>query len=111
MKTQKQQLIDSINEYVRKNGIGTIADSITILRIAGLSKSKGNILPSDYCYNRYNIALKNFEGPFLFEYLGINKFKILGENYSYSGKIYHKPKGDVEQVIGEWINGHPHIYK
>lgn len=110
MATLKKQLVDSINEYVRKNGVGTVVDSSTILRIAGLSKSRGNILPSDFCYNRYNIALKSFSGPFLFEYLGVNRFRILGENYNYSGKIYHKPKGGVEHIVGEWVSGTMVLY-
>lgn len=107
MSTQKKQLVDSINEYVSRNGTGAVVDSKTILCIADLSKSKGNIFPSDYCYNRYNNALNDFKGPFLFEYLGTNQYKILGENYNYSGKIYHKPKGGVEQIVGEWVNGKP----
>jgi len=110
MSTQKAQLVNAINLYVQKNGAGEIVDSRAILSIAGLSKSVGNILPSDFCYNRFNSGIKRFKGPFLFEYLGTNKFKILGENYEYSGKIYHKPKGGVEQLVGEWINGSPVIY-
>ena len=110
MSTLKKQLVDSINEYVRKNGTETIVDSSRILGIAGLTSSKGNIFPSDYCYNRYNIGLKSFNGPFLFEYLGVNRFRILGENYNYSGKIYHKPKGEVEQIVGEWVNGKRDIF-
>ena len=110
MSTLKKQLVDSINEYVRKNGTETIVDSSRILRISGLTSSKGNIFPSDYCYNRYNIGLKSFNGPFLFEYLGVNRFRILGENYNYSGKIYHKPKGGVEQIVGEWVNGKRDIF-
>ena len=78
MSTLKEQLVDSINDYVRKNGTGAVVDSRTILRIAGLSNSVGNIFPSDFCYNRYNKALKGFNGPFLFEYVGVNKFRLLG---------------------------------
>ena len=110
MSTLKEQLANYINEYVRINGVGAIVDSRTILSISGLSRSVGNILPSDFCYNRFNNGIKGFKGPFLFEYLGTNKFRILGENYKYSGKIYHKPKGGVEQLVGEWVNGSPIIY-
>ena len=110
MSTLKKQLVDSINGYVHKNGTGAIVDSRTILRIAGLTNSRGNISPADYCYNRYNIGLKEFDGPFLFEYLGVNRYRLLGENYAYSGKIYHKPQGGVEQTVGEWVNGVPVIF-
>lgn len=103
--TMKKQLVDSINDYVKRNGTSEIKSASEILKIAGLSDKAGNILPSDYCYNRYNKGLKGFEGPFLFEYLGINQYKLLGENYPYNGPISHKPRGENEQVIGSWTAG------
>ncbi len=103
--TNAEKLVDAINHYVSVHGTGTIKDGVQILNIAGLLSSKGNILPSDFCYNRYNFGLKDFDGPFLFEYLGVNQYLILGEHYPYSGSIIHKPKGGVEVVVGEWING------
>jgi len=63
-----------------------------------------SIILSDYCYNRYNngIAFNNH----LFEYVNRSAYKYLGENYLYTGLIYHNPKGtDSEIVVGEWING------
>lgn len=107
--TMKKQLVDSINYYVNRNGTSEIKSASEILKIAGLSDKSGNILPSDYCYNRYNKGLKGFEGPFLFEYLGPNQYKILGENYPYNGPISYKPRGENEKIIGSWTAGYVDI--
>jgi hypothetical protein len=63
-----------------------------------------SIIPSDYCYNRCNDGI-NFD-KHIFEYLGRNSYKYLGEGYSYTGEICHKPIGQMdEKIIGKWING------
>ena len=108
--TNSKKLVDAINHYVSIHGTDTIIDGRQILNIAGLLKSRGNIFPSDYCYNRYNFGLRDFNGPFLFEYFGVGKYRVLGENYPYSGDIYHKPKGRNEVVVGKWENGRKIIY-
>ena len=107
--TMKKQLVNSINNYVKQNGTDTIKSASEILRIAELSDKAGVILPSDYCYNRYNKGLYGFGGPFLFEYLGTNQYKLLGENYPYNGPISHKPKGKPERIIGSWTSGYVDI--
>lgn len=65
----------------------------------------GSIIPSDYCYNRINngIDFENF--LHIFEFMGNGMYKYLGENYPYSGTIFHKPKGGYEIAIGKWSNG------
>ncbi|MEC2078080.1 DUF7225 domain-containing protein [Metabacillus fastidiosus] len=70
----------------------------------------GSIILSDYCYNRYNNGI-SFD-KHLFEYINRNSYKYLGENYPYTGLIFHKPKGqDTEVVVGEWRNGEKIIYE
>lgn len=64
-----------------------------------------SIIPSDYCYNRINNGI-NFEKYLhIFEHIERSVYRYLGENYPYNGRIYHKPKGGNEILIGEWSNG------
>ena len=109
--TYSQRLVNAINDYVSMRGCGTIMDSHEIFVIAGLLKQYGNIHASDYCYNRYNYWLKDFNGPFLFEYIGFNQYRVLGEHYPYSGIIIHKPRHRSEVVVGRWENGSKVLYK
>ncbi|PVZ64530.1 McrB family protein [Pelagibaculum spongiae] len=63
---------------------------------------KASVKPSDYCYNR---AYKTT--PFtmlIFEYVD-GQYRFLGEDYPYSGKIFQKPKGKSEKVVGQWVDG------
>lgn len=66
-------------------------------------------IPSDYCYNRINEGI-----PFdkhIFEYIKRGSYLYLGENYPYTGLIYHKPMGNkVELVAGEWRSGVKILY-
>lgn len=64
-----------------------------------------SVIPSDYCYNRINDGI-NFETCIhIFEYIGRDSYKYLGENYQFTGGIFHKPKGGIEVLVGEWVNG------
>lgn len=87
---------------------------ITAAQIKALMKEKygtnaSSIIPSDYCYNRCNDGI-DFD-KHIFEYLGRNTYKYLGEGFPYSGKIFHKPvKQKFEKVLGEWINGNKIMY-
>jgi len=69
--------------------------------------NRASVIPSDYCYNRINDGVK-FD-KHLFHYEGNNKYKYLGENFRYTGKVYHRKKGAKDdEVVGEWINGEYH---
>jgi thermostable 8-oxoguanine DNA glycosylase len=72
--------------------------------------NKSSIIPSDYCYNRFNDGIK-FD-KHIFEYIGHNTYKYLGENYPFTGLIIHKPNDTENKLIyGEWNNGRKIIYK
>ena len=62
------------------------------------------VIPSDYCYNRVNKDInieKNLkEERCLFEYMGRNRYKYIGAGKLFNGKLYQKPKGEPEQVVG-----------
>jgi len=62
-----------------------------------------SILLSDYCYNRTNDGIR-FD-KHIFEYICRNTYKYLGEDFPFTGKIYHKPIKQKVKEFGEWING------
>lgn len=78
-----------------------------LLRKFGTNKS--SVMLYDYCYNRINDGT-----PFnkhIFQYLEPGTYRYLGENYPFTGLIYHKPiTQDKEIVVGEWNNGVKTIY-
>jgi|SRR5690625_3576931 len=91
---------------VLKNNIDDTLSVAEIKRklVSKFNTSPSSIILSDYCYNRYNNGI-----PFnkhLFIYLSRNTYRYVGENYNYTGLIFHKPKGsNCESVIGEWNKG------
>ena len=68
-------------------------------------RNPGSVIPTDYCYNRYNHGIDFSKQLKLFEYTSQKTFRYLGENYPYTGKVYHKPKGGNEICLGEFVNG------
>ncbi len=77
--------------------------------ITKYNTNPSSIILSDYCYNRYNKgAIFN---KHLFVYINRSTYRYVGENYPYTGLIFHKPKGaDYEAVVGEWDNGKLILY-
>lgn len=70
--------------------------------------NRDSIIPSDYCYNITNLGAN--EAHF-FIYLEHNKYHYVGEDYNYSGNIYHTPKGSKErQLVGVWENGKKRLF-
>jgi hypothetical protein len=69
-----------------------------------------SVIPSDYCYNRFNNGIGFTKH--LFVYITKSTYKYVGENYAYTGLIFHKPKGfEEELVVGEWLNGTLYLYE
>ena len=68
-----------------------------------------SVLLSDYCYNRYNHGISFTQH--LFEYVTKSTYKYLGEDFPYTGFIFHKERGKSEEsVVGEWRNGVKILY-
>lgn len=70
--------------------------------------NESSIIPSDYCYNRWNKGVSETKRLCLFEYIDTTdekKYRYLGQDCSYNGKVYHKARGDVEKCVGEWVDG------
>ena len=88
--------------------IGTTFSSSKIKDMVNLKfgRNKSSVIPSDYCYNRYNFGINYGKQLHLFEFINNGEYKYLGKDYPYSGKIFHKIKGStVEIVVGEIRNG------
>ena len=100
-------VIEEVYETFRNFQIGTVFSTSEIKRMvsSNFSRNPSSIIPTDYCYNRFNNGIDFDEHLKIFEYLGIGKFKYLGKNYPYSGKVYHKPHRNSEFCIGEFIEG------
>lgn len=103
--TEIERFVKGINAYVSQYGNENVLDVDEVLAAGGVSDKKGSILPTDYCYNRYNNGLGDFNGPHLFEYTEDGRFLVLGEGYPYTGNIFHKPKGQPERIVGSWDSG------
>lgn len=68
-----------------------------------------SVILSDYCYNRYNKGIAF--NKHLFQYVTKSNYKYIGENFAYTGLIFHKPQGQTgEFVVGEWRNGVKVLY-
>ena len=104
--TIKDTMTVVVEQLIKENGIGyeISTEAIQEILLNQYSIPKSSCIPSDYFYNRVNngITLSN---PTLFEYVGIGRYRCLGPNYPYNGKIYHKVKGSDEFAIGECKDG------
>ena len=106
------EVADAFEQYVENKGISD--EILTKAQIEQYLRDKGVFidtffLPSDMCYNHTTKPMGSddeFETtPRLFEYVGRNKYRVLGSKYSYTGKIVRNTKKGVECVVGEWKNG------
>lgn len=88
-----------------KNGMEFTSEEIKSAVTSKFGANPTSVIPSDFCYNRTNNGINPREDNRLFEYLETGLYKYLGENYPYTGKIFHKPQGGEEKVVGEWNNG------
>src|ERR1035437_4215695 len=102
-----KQIIDLL-----KYDFGRMVSTSEIIKALELKHGtkSSSIILSDYCYNRINDGIK-FD-KHIFEYINLNRYMFLGENYPFTGLIIHKPKGaKIEFIDGEWILGRKIIYK
>ena len=100
-------IFDMVIDTFKNIPINTLFSRSEIINLV-VSKHGCNptsIIPSDYCYNRLNNGIKYETYLHLFEYTDTKQYRYLGLNYSYNGKIIHKPKGKYEVIIGELKNG------
>ena len=97
---QYEKVNKIITDYVRQHGTAIMSPE----EIYKETCFKFRI--NDFCYNWFNIALKkSFGRDCVFEMIDSQTFKLLGADYLYNGKVYHKPTGGTEYVYGEWKKG------
>ena len=99
-------IIETFNGCIK----GTIFSRQEIIKKVSekFNVNTSSIIPSDYCYNRWNKGVSETKRLCLFEYIDTKdekKYRYLGKDCSYNGKVYHKAKGDIEKCVGEWIDG------
>jgi 5-methylcytosine-specific restriction endonuclease McrA len=104
--TIDQKMSVAVQEIIDTYGVGHIATRAELKEfIQGkYNIANGSIIPSDYCYNRINDGI-TLSKPTLFEYLGRNSYRCLGEKYPYNGEVYHK-----ELIAGTCRNGKREIF-
>lgn len=107
-KTSRRRIEQEVIETFSMVEIGTILSSSEIKEAVNLNfgRNKASVIPSDYCYNRYNFGIDYEKTLHLFEFLENGKYKYLGQMYPYNGDIFHKIKGDnTEIIVGEVVDG------
>lgn len=76
------------------------------------NKSKKFFQPTDYCYNRYNYELNDFEHKDRVLEYNDGDFRLLGEGYPYTGDAWHYPddKRIRPYIVGRWDTGRFELY-
>ncbi len=99
--------IEEVKETFKNVVIGTVFTTSEVKYMVNekFGRNPGSVIPTDYCYNRYNNGIDLKKHLKIFEYTTEKNFKYLGTDYPYTGKIYHKPKSGYEICIGELVNG------
>jgi hypothetical protein len=111
LETDRRKIADFINEYVKNNGNDTILknkDLKNLLSDNDVSPQSVFYLNSDLCYNRVNDGIIDTfrEEIHLFEHVKRGYYRLLGENYPYTGDIKHKKAKEKEEyVAGMWQDG------
>ena len=115
--TIREKVNSAVNIYVAENGYETwmSGDEIKAYVNSCFKNEQikdGSFLPTDYCYNRYNIGLKDFENKDRVLEYNDGQFRLLGENYPYTGDAWHYPrdKSIDPYIVGRWIDGKFGLY-
>ena len=110
LEKDKRKIADFINDYVKKHGYNVVLRNKELNALYeenGVAPESVHYLNSDYCYNRTNNGMvENFKNDLhIFEYVKRGYYRLLGENYEYTGDIMHKPSREEEYVAGHWKDG------
>ncbi|MDO4935806.1 MAG: hypothetical protein Q4E42_04045 [Phascolarctobacterium sp.] len=111
-------VLEKVTEYVRNKMRGnkhlikmTSGEIVADVVRSKYHNVKSSIIPSDYCYNRFNLGLFRKNNIKLFVWDKENDiYEFVGENADYSGLIY----GDSAQMnndeIGMCEHGKRHLF-
>jgi hypothetical protein len=101
-----EQIIETLKDRI---GTTLTASEIKNAVTAKYGTNVNSVIPSDYCYNRFNSGI--LFDKHIFEYINQNSYKYLGERYLFTGLIYHKPANqNLDFIVGEWIAGRKIFY-
>ena len=105
--TISEKIVETVNNYVCLFGTMTAMSRRELFSMVSetYDVNYNSFLPQDYCYNRTNMGIKFSEHAHVLEYIDVDCYRLLGENYPYIGLIIHKPKGFVEIEVSRWENG------
>lgn len=105
----REKVTLTLKDYIGKTFSRSQIVNLVVGRYPNTNKT--SVIPSDYCYNRYNKGIV-FDFHIL-EYCKWNNYKVLGENYPYNGDIVwnEKKMKSKDRVVGKWINGKPQFSK
>lgn len=98
----------AVSSYIDKNGTGNVLtrQELSALVSAIMPVESKSFLPADYCYNRTNTGISFEAHVHLFELTNDGRYKVLGENYTYSGPVLGRKEGEQRyEVKGVWSNG------
>ena len=103
-------IFDQIKDFLKDRTVEIVTTAqIKIALNEKYGTHASSIIPSDYCYNRFNKGIR-FD-KHIFVYIDHNTYKYLGENYQFTGLIFHKPANqDKDFIVGEWIAGRKIFY-
>jgi len=86
------------------------AEEIKTRLMERFETNPASVLPSDYCYNRWNQGISG-QKP-LFVRVGAGEYRYLGPDYPYSGLVYWRPSGATkDRVVGERVAGELRLYE
>jgi 5-methylcytosine-specific restriction protein A len=109
--THQEKMALFISGMIEQHGIGfeIATEEIQDALFNAFDVKRGSLLPSDYCYNRWNKGLPEHMPAFL-EYLDRGNYRVLGANYPYNGEIFTRPKNEIQdRSVGYCIDGQKHI--
>lgn len=103
-----EQMRTIVNEIVSEYGANYKISLKEFYELLGarFNTNQSSIIPSDYCYDRVNKGIKFTKNTRLLLFLGDGMYGCLGENYPYTGTVYTREKGSIEDIpVGEWKDG------
>lgn len=98
----------AISTYIENNGIGNILTRQELSSLVNeiMPVESNSFLPADYCYNCTNKGISFEPHVHLFELMDDGRYKVLGENYMYSGPVLgRKEDGSGSEIKGVWSEG------
>lgn len=98
----------AVSRYVERNGIGNVVTKKELSAVVNeiMTVESNSFLPADYCYNRTNQGINFEKQVHLFELMDDGNYKVLGEDYPYSGPVFgRKEDGTGYEIKGVWLDG------